>query len=225
MSVEPEWVFETTDYEGSPVVLSRATWHTKAGNDEPGTHPEIRGYLEEVQAAISSPDLVFQSTRDERSCIFYLLGAGRGDFAGKHLVIVVKYVEETPVRRTRLCEYDVPQPYCVFTRSASMVKNGERPLMITVDYDEQTDILTFAFTGAPQPAVAEEAADEVWVRYDPVTHRVITVEVLNVSVRVRAAFGSALTYTERTDPERLEALHGLPVSAGDRKGSLPLGSA
>lgn len=99
MSVEPEWVFETPDYEGSPVVLSRATWHTKAGNDEPGTHREIRGYLKEMQTAVRSPDLVFQSTRDERSRIFYLLGAGRGDFAGKHLVMVVKYVEETPVRR------------------------------------------------------------------------------------------------------------------------------
>lgn len=106
-----------------------------------------------------------------------------------------------------------------------MVKNGERPSMITVHYDEQTDILTFAFTEAPQAAVAEEAADEVWVRYDPATYRVITVDVLNVSVRVCAAFGSALTYTERTDPERVEALHGLPISAGDRKGRPPLGSA
>ena len=61
--------------------------------------------------------------------------------------------------------------------------------------------------------MAEEAADEVWVRYDPQTHRVIPVDILNFSVRVREAFGPALTYTERTDPQRLEALLGLPLPA------------
>lgn len=99
MSGQPEWVFETTDYEGTSVVLSRATWQAKAGNYEPGTHPEIRGYLKEVQAAIESPDLVFQSTRDERSRIFYRLDAGRGAFAGKHVVVIVKYVQEEIGRR------------------------------------------------------------------------------------------------------------------------------
>jgi hypothetical protein len=94
MSVQPEWVFETTDYAGTPVVLSQSTWQSKAGNDEPGTHPEIHDYLVDVRAAIESPTLVFQSTRDERSRIFYRLGAGRGEFAGKHVVVVVKYVQE-----------------------------------------------------------------------------------------------------------------------------------
>jgi hypothetical protein len=91
-----------------------------------------------------------------------------------------------------------------------------RELVITVHYDEQADILTFAFTPTPQPAVAEEAADEVWVRYNPETHRVITVDVLNFSTRVYGAFGPALTYTERTDLHRLEAIRGLPLAAGDR---------
>jgi hypothetical protein len=53
MSLQPEFVFETTDYEGTSVVLSRATWHAKAGIDTVGTHPEIQGYLEEVQATNS----------------------------------------------------------------------------------------------------------------------------------------------------------------------------
>ena len=92
MSLQPEWVFEATDYEGTPVVLSRATWHAKAGNDTLGTHPEIRGYLEDVEAVMASPDLVFQSTRDARTRLFYRLRVGRGDFVGKHLVVVVKYV-------------------------------------------------------------------------------------------------------------------------------------
>jgi hypothetical protein len=48
MSPLSELVFETTDYEGSPVMLSRATWQAKAGNEVSGTHPEIRSYLEDV---------------------------------------------------------------------------------------------------------------------------------------------------------------------------------
>jgi hypothetical protein len=99
MNVQPEFVFEATDYEGTPVVLSRATWHAKAGNDEPGAHPEIRNYLADVQTTIESPDLVFESTRDERSRIFYRLHAGHGDFTGRHLVVVVKYVHEATGRR------------------------------------------------------------------------------------------------------------------------------
>ena len=98
-----------------------------------------------------------------------------------------------------------------------MAEDGERPPLIVVQYDAQDDILTFTFTAVPQPAVAEEAADEVWVRYDSTTRRVITVDVLNFSSRVRAAFGPTLTYTERTDPERLQALHGLPLPPGERQ--------
>lgn len=94
-----------------------------------------------------------------------------------------------------------------------MAENRDGPSVISVHYDDQSDILTFAFTDAPQPAVAEEAADEVWVRFDPHTRRVITVDVLNFSTRVRAVFGPTLTYTERTDPQRLESLHGLSLPA------------
>ncbi len=90
-----KWIFETVDYKGIPVVLSRETWHTKAGSDEKGTHPEIRDYSEDVKTTVEAPDLVFRSTRDKRSCIFYKLRIGRGIFSGKHLVVVVKYVEET----------------------------------------------------------------------------------------------------------------------------------
>jgi hypothetical protein len=99
MSVQYEWVFETTDYAGTPVVLSRSTWQAKAGYNEPGTYPEIRDYLADVQAAIESPTLVFESTRDERSRVFYRLGAGRDEFAGKHVVVVVKYVQEATGQR------------------------------------------------------------------------------------------------------------------------------
>jgi uncharacterized protein YuzE len=96
-----------------------------------------------------------------------------------------------------------------------MAEKGKCPPVIAVSYDDQADILTFTFTEVPQPAVAEEVADDVWVRYDSQTRRVITVDVLNFSARVRAAFGPTLTYTERTDPQRLESLHGLPLPGED----------
>src|SRR5712691_278271 len=99
MSLQPDWVFEATDYEGTPVVLSRATWHAKAGNDTLGTHPEIRGYLEDVEAVMALPDLAFQSTRDARTRLFYRLRVGRGGFLGKHLVVVVKYGQQAGGRR------------------------------------------------------------------------------------------------------------------------------
>jgi len=87
-----------------------------------------------------------------------------------------------------------------------MAGNGNLRELIRVHYDRAGDILTFSFTEKPQPAVAEEAADEIWVRYEPDTGRVVTVDVLNFSERVYAAFGPQLTYGERADPQRLEAL-------------------
>jgi len=60
------------------------------------------------------------------------------------------------------------------------------------------------------PAVLHaEAADEIWIRYDLDTHRVVTVDISNFSARVQAAFGPQLTYTERTDPQRIESLEPL----------------
>jgi len=81
--------------------------------------------------------------------------------------------------------------------------------LIDVRYDRQGDILTFCFTQDPQPAVAEEAADGIWVRYDLDTSRVVTVDMLDFSLRARAAFGPQLTYVERADPQRLEMLQPL----------------
>jgi uncharacterized protein YuzE len=98
-----------------------------------------------------------------------------------------------------------------------MAENRDGPSIITVHYDNQSDILTFAFTETPQPAVAEEAADEVWVRFDPDTRKVVSVDVLNFSARVRAVFGPTLTYTEWTDPQRLESLHGLSLHTQDEE--------
>lgn len=96
MTSESSWLIETTDYEGIAVFLSRATWETKIIE-----HPEIGGYLIDVQTTIQTPDFVFQSTRDERSRIFYRLYVGREQWKDKHLVVVVKYVQE----ETQQCGY------------------------------------------------------------------------------------------------------------------------
>ena len=93
-----------------------------------------------------------------------------------------------------------------------MAETSEHSLVKMVQYDPEADILSFSFTETPRSAVAEEAADEIWVRYDPQTRQVLSVDVLNFSARVREAFGPTLIYTERTDPQRLEALLGLPIS-------------
>jgi len=100
-----------------------------------------------------------------------------------------------------------------------MADNGNFRQIIGVRYDPQGDILTFSFTKEPRSAVAEEAADEIWVRYEEDTHQVVTVDVLNFSERVRATFGPRLTYTERTDPQRLEALEPLKTlrAAGNKR--------
>lgn len=86
---------------------------------------------------------------------------------------------------------------------------------LRVDYDPNDDTLSFHFVAVPVPAVAEEAADEIWVRFEPETHRVVSVEVLNFSKRVHQVFGPSLTYTERTDPERLVSLVGLLPDSRD----------
>lgn len=96
---EEDVIFETLDYNNTPVVLSRATWRAKAGNGETGSHPEVRDYLEDARTAIEKPEYVFQSAHDRRSCQFYRLSVGRGLFTDKHLVVVVKYVEEPDGRR------------------------------------------------------------------------------------------------------------------------------
>jgi len=89
-----------------------------------------------------------------------------------------------------------------------MPKSHSTSPVINVQYDPQSDTLTFMFTLTPQPAIAEEIADEVWVRFDPQTKQIITMDVLNFSLRLQANWGLPLIYEERTDPSRLENLLG-----------------
>lgn len=87
-----------------------------------------------------------------------------------------------------------------------MDENTATPSLVQVRYIAEEDTLIFMFTPHPRPAVAEEVGDEVWVRYDPNTHEVITLEVLHFSTRIYEAFGPSRTYTERTDPQQLTSL-------------------
>lgn len=203
------WVFETTDYEGTYVALSQSTWHTKAGNDEVGSHPEIRDYLVAIQKTIQSPDVVFQSVRDSRARMFYLFYAGKGVLAQKHLVVVVKYVQEpTGTRGYVSTIYFSRSIYTKGERTPMASPNTVHPI-VQVHYNQEEDTLVFAFKSHPRPAIAEEVDDDVWVRYDPHTQEVVTMEILHFSSRIHDAFGPSLTYTERTDPQRLTDLAGL----------------
>ena len=85
------------------------------------------------------------------------------------------------------------------------------PSILNVQYDNQTDILTFTFTETPQPAIAEEAADEVWVRYDLNTAHIITIDVLNFSAKLENTYGPELIYQERDDIDYLTELVGLSL--------------
>jgi uncharacterized protein YuzE len=77
---------------------------------------------------------------------------------------------------------------------------------INVDYDKDGDILTYSFTKFPQIAIAEEAIDDIWVRFDPENSKIITIDVLNFSSRLENTFGSSMKYTERTDQELISQL-------------------
>lgn len=116
---ESVWLLETTDYEGMPIFLARGTWETKIVE-----HPEIADYLEDVEKTIRSPDLVFSSTRDERSRIFYRLYVGREKWKDKHLVVVVKYVQENNEKRGFVSTMYLSR--AVYSRGELLWKNLEQ---------------------------------------------------------------------------------------------------
>ncbi|MEM7530973.1 MAG: hypothetical protein AAF639_02250 [Chloroflexota bacterium] len=86
------------------------------------------------------------------------------------------------------------------------MEKSETNQSIEVSYDQPADILTFTLTTPPRLGVAEETDDEVWIRFDPETNRILTIDVHHFSLRLHSAFGPSLTYTERTDPQRIEEL-------------------
>ncbi|MEZ4528829.1 MAG: DUF2283 domain-containing protein [Desulfobacterales bacterium] len=87
-----------------------------------------------------------------------------------------------------------------------MDQNERISSLLNVFYDRESDILTFSFTEKPRPAIAEEAADDVWVRYDEKTKKIVSVDVLNFSHRISDSFGTGLIYNERSDLDMIKAL-------------------
>jgi len=87
-------IFEIESYDGAPVALGAQEWKNKIISDAPIGHPEVADYLNVIRSTISDPDVVFESTKRDDTRLLYKLSAGYGDYDGKHLVIVVKYVEE-----------------------------------------------------------------------------------------------------------------------------------
>lgn len=88
------YVFEAFDPDGILVRLSQTVWEEKILSPTPIGHPEVKPYLDQIKEAISDPDLVFRSSRRHDVKIFYGLKVGVGEYAGLHLIVIVKYVVE-----------------------------------------------------------------------------------------------------------------------------------
>ncbi|MCA1553901.1 MAG: DUF2283 domain-containing protein [Chloroflexi bacterium] len=69
-------------------------------------------------------------------------------------------------------------------------------------YDADEDILYLTFVAQAEASIAEEVADEVYVRFNPDTHKITTIEFLNMSARLIGAFGPELEFNASSMPER-----------------------
>ena len=56
---------------------------------------------------------------------------------------------------------------------------------LAAHYDAEQDILYLTFTSQAREAIAEEAGDEVFVRFEPDTWQLVDIEFLNFSARLR----------------------------------------
>lgn len=88
-------IFQIPDYTGILVTLGEHEWSDKITSNAPTGHPEVADYLAEIRATISDPDIVFESNNRVDTHLFCRLHVGRGKYDGKHLTVVVKYVQET----------------------------------------------------------------------------------------------------------------------------------
>ncbi|HEY52637.1 MAG TPA: DUF2283 domain-containing protein [Caldilineae bacterium] len=65
---------------------------------------------------------------------------------------------------------------------------------LTAKYDAEQDVLYLLFTDKAKEAVAEEVGDEVFVRFDAKTRRIVGMEFLNFQERIIGMFGPELIY-------------------------------
>ncbi len=86
---------------------------------------------------------------------------------------------------------------------------------LSAQYDDGQDILYLLLSRQAEAAIAEEMADEVFVRYEVTSRQIVDVEFLNFRARLEEAFGPDLTFSGSLTPERLLPLGRdarLPVS-------------
>jgi uncharacterized protein YuzE len=79
---------------------------------------------------------------------------------------------------------------------------------LTARYDAEQDILYLMFSGEAREAIAEEAGDDIFVRFDPDTYEIVDIEFLNFSARLQEAFGPQIKYLSSGREERVLPLPG-----------------
>lgn len=68
----------------------------------------------------------------------------------------------------------------------------------SIEYDAEEDILYLLLTDKATKAIAEEVSDEVFVRFEPGSKKVVSIEVLNFRHRLEHALGEDLKYLGST---------------------------
>lgn len=78
---------------------------------------------------------------------------------------------------------------------------NEKPII--TEYDKDEDIYYLCFTDKPREAIAEEAGNDIFVRFVPDTNEIVTIEFLNFRSRLENLFGKEFIFTGSEQPELL----------------------
>ncbi|ETR67450.1 MAG: hypothetical protein OMM_11587 [Candidatus Magnetoglobus multicellularis str. Araruama] len=80
---------------------------------------------------------------------------------------------------------------------------NEKPII--TEYDTDEDIYYLCFSDKPREAIAEEAGEDVFVRFVPDTNEIVTIEFLNFRSRLENLFGKEFIFKGSEMPELLLA--------------------
>jgi uncharacterized protein YuzE len=78
---------------------------------------------------------------------------------------------------------------------------NEKPII--TEYDNDVDIYYLCFSDKPREAIAEEAGEDVFVRFVPDTNEIVTIEFLNFRSRLENVFGKEFIFKGSEMPELL----------------------
>ena len=78
---------------------------------------------------------------------------------------------------------------------------NEKPII--TEYDNDVDIYSLCFSDKPREAIAEEAGEDVFVRFVPDTNEIVTIEFLNFRSRLENLFGKEFIFKGSKMPELL----------------------